>query len=198
MLKGYAPTVIDSFGLPLRMSRSVCCAASILGGDYFASAWQEKKTCCSSSHLCLCSIAVTVTALHPTRLCRIAVFSVKPTFSHKHPDGGVLALISQCDFALSYLWVYPLGLGSCFFPFLIYAKYDLAYPDFPVRPPLAPLRHKPRTPYHFLLEREDPIVSTITSGARIVSTRIRKFIFSLVHLSILIHLISHHPSRFNC
>ena len=74
----------------------------------------------------LCSIAVTVTALHPTRLCRIAVFSIKPTFSHKHPDGGVLALISQCDFALSYLWVYPLGLGSCFFPFLIYAKYDLA------------------------------------------------------------------------
>ena len=30
--------------------------------------------------LCLCSIAVTVTALPPTRLCRIAVFLVKPTF----------------------------------------------------------------------------------------------------------------------
>ena len=29
--------------------------------------------------LCLCSIAVTVTALPPTRLCRIAVFLVKPT-----------------------------------------------------------------------------------------------------------------------
>ena len=32
-------------------------------------------------YLCLCSIAVTVTALLPTRLCRIAVFLVKPTFS---------------------------------------------------------------------------------------------------------------------
>ena len=31
-------------------------------------------------YLCLCSIAVTVTALPPTRLCRIAVFLVKPTF----------------------------------------------------------------------------------------------------------------------
>ena len=33
-----------------------------------------------SFYLCLFSIAVTVTALHPTRLCRIAVFLVKPTF----------------------------------------------------------------------------------------------------------------------
>ena len=32
-------------------------------------------------YLCLCSIAVTVTALLPTRLCRLAVFLVKPTFS---------------------------------------------------------------------------------------------------------------------
>ena len=34
---------------------------------------------CPSMSFCLCSIAVTVTALPPTRLCRIAVFFVKPT-----------------------------------------------------------------------------------------------------------------------
>ena len=36
---------------------------------------------CHSSSISLCSIAVTVTALLPTRLCRLAVFLVKPTFS---------------------------------------------------------------------------------------------------------------------
>ena len=31
-------------------------------------------------YYCVCSLEVTVTSLQPTRLCRIAVFSVKPTF----------------------------------------------------------------------------------------------------------------------
>ena len=31
-------------------------------------------------YYCACSLEVTVTSLHPPRLCRIAVFSIKPTF----------------------------------------------------------------------------------------------------------------------
>ena len=43
----------------------------------------------SISLSCLCSIAVTVTALPPTRLCRLAVVLVKPTFSHEADAAGV-------------------------------------------------------------------------------------------------------------
>ena len=43
--------------------------------------WKGKKNLLNTLYLCLCSIAVTVTALPPTRLCRLAVFLVKPTFS---------------------------------------------------------------------------------------------------------------------
>ena len=35
---------------------------------------------CLSLSSCLYSLEVTVTSLHPPRLCRIAVFSIKPTF----------------------------------------------------------------------------------------------------------------------
>ena len=35
---------------------------------------------CLSLSFCLCSLEVTVTSLYPPRLCRIAVFSIKPTF----------------------------------------------------------------------------------------------------------------------
>ena len=35
---------------------------------------------CLSLSFCLCSFEVTVTSLHPPRLCRLAVFSIKPTF----------------------------------------------------------------------------------------------------------------------
>ena len=31
-------------------------------------------------YYCACSLEVTVTSLYPPRLCRIAVFSIKPTF----------------------------------------------------------------------------------------------------------------------
>ena len=37
--------------------------------------------------LCLCSLEVTVTSLHPPRLCRIAVLSIKPTFLSRQIDG---------------------------------------------------------------------------------------------------------------
>ena len=59
------------------------------------------------------------------------------------------------------------------------SKYDLAYPDFPGLHALVPLRYKRMKPNNFVLEREDPIAWTTTSGVRIVSTRIRKFIFSV-------------------
>ena len=34
----------------------------------------------TGAHFCLCSLEVSVTSLHPPRLCRIAVISIKPTF----------------------------------------------------------------------------------------------------------------------
>ena len=40
------------------------------------------------SIFCLCSFEVTVTSLHPPRLCRIAVFSVKPTFLSSSSSSG--------------------------------------------------------------------------------------------------------------
>ena len=48
------------------------------------------------------SLEVTVTSLHPTRLCRVAVFSIKPTFSlsvRQHRESGGLTL--QCTHVLS-------------------------------------------------------------------------------------------------
>ena len=36
--------------------------------------------CLSTLSFCMCSPEVTVTSLHPPRLCRLAVFSIKPTF----------------------------------------------------------------------------------------------------------------------
>ena len=36
--------------------------------------------------LCLCSLEVTVTSLHPPRLCRNAVLSIKPTFLSRCPS----------------------------------------------------------------------------------------------------------------
>ena len=58
-------------------------------------------------------------------------------------------------------------------------KYDL-YPDFPGLHALVPQWYKRMKPYTFFLEREDRIVRTTPSGVRIVSTRIRKFIFCVV------------------
>ena len=48
------------------------------------------------------SLEVTVTSLHPPRLCRVAVFSIKPTFSlsvRQHRESGGLTL--QCTHVLS-------------------------------------------------------------------------------------------------
>ena len=44
---------------------------------------------------CLCSLEVTVNSLHPPRLCRIAVFSIKPTFSLKQNPSFSPALSSE-------------------------------------------------------------------------------------------------------
>ena len=55
-------------------------------------------------YLCLCSIAVTVTALHPPRLCRIAVLSLKPTSSQvkHHHHQTHLSLIIRCAASATY------------------------------------------------------------------------------------------------
>ena len=48
--------------------------------------------CSVSLSYCVCCFEVTVTSLHPPRLCRIAVFSVKPTFlswpTNRRPAGA--------------------------------------------------------------------------------------------------------------
>ena len=54
-----------------------------------------------------------------------------------------------------------------------YAKYELAYPDFG----FGTLCTRGCLSTNFFLEREDRIVPTTPSSVRIVSTRIRKFIF---------------------
>ena len=64
-------------------------------------------------YLCLCSIAVTVIALHPPRLCRIAVLSLKPTSSQtkqrekqslEHLEGATAFLVpNQLLFTLASL-----------------------------------------------------------------------------------------------
>ena len=49
----------------------------------------------------MCSIAVTVTALPPTRLCRLAVFLVKPTFSLAlAPRVGALCVFVAWNFTV--------------------------------------------------------------------------------------------------
>ena len=54
-------------------------------------------------YLCLCTLGVTVTPLHPLRLCRIAVFSLKPTFLS----------LTQC-LNPELLWAYTFMADMCF------------------------------------------------------------------------------------
>ena len=65
---------------------------------------------------------------------------------------------------------WPRGNPGC-------AKYELAYPDFGVGHWRLPLYQGGCLSTNFFLEREDRIVPTTPSSVRIVSTRIRKFIF---------------------
>ena len=69
----------------------------------------------------------------------------------------------------------------CIFDLLISfsAKYDLADPDFPGMLALVPLRYKRRPPYIFFSIEGIEVVRTTTSSLRIVSTRIREYIFSV-------------------
>ena len=86
----FAPRFSRAFGhgaeVPLMSSRKRCapgrliCIYLYLAFSFFFSI---------PLYLCLCSIAVTVTALLPTRLCRLAVFLVKPTFSLTRLQGSV-------------------------------------------------------------------------------------------------------------
>ena len=49
-------------------------------------------------YLSVCVLEVTVTSLHPPRLCRIAVFSVKPTFPSRDTRGrGLRMCVTQAS-----------------------------------------------------------------------------------------------------
>ena len=69
---------------------------------------------CLSLSFCLCSLEVTVTSLHPPRVCRLAVFSIKPTLPPPclKAFGFLVCFIVGLSFALGSVPVAIAGVGG--------------------------------------------------------------------------------------
>ena len=77
--------------------------------------WRSLSILCSLSlAFCVCSPEVTVTSLHPTRVCRLAVFSIKPTLPPPclKAFGFLVCFIVGLSFALGSVPVAIAGVGG--------------------------------------------------------------------------------------